>query len=826
MMKNRKTVIRAVPVRVTPIAAAVATALGSFSGISIADDQVVTTKEEIVVTATRRDTTVQEVPYSISVLDAKTLDELKITDLSGIARWTPGLTQVDQGARDGSRLIIRGMNVSNINSPEFLLNTSGERVATYYGETPVYIDLKLIDIERVETLLGPQGTLYGAKSIGGAIRYIPNQPDTNEFSVDAHARGYGMDESHGLSSDSDLVINAPLIQDTLALRAMVGYAKDQGYIDYNYLVPNPGTSCPEPGYADPECDSDGFVKKRDVNDLETKSASLSLLWDINDTFDATLSWRYQDQESGGRDINSQAALLLIEANRGIDIDTGDYVSGMRYEEPNDRENNIYNLKLNWDTGFADLVSSTSYSTYDQDGQRDQTDFLLDLEPDFYYYYDEFPAFTGFALDTTDEDTFTQEVRLVSKEDDSKWNWIAGLYFTDVDFDTHNQEFTPGYAAWDPFFTEEFGDLEYDAKSYQDSQEFAAFGELGYEITDQWQVSGGARWFTLDQSLRNCTAFPMATTGFGGNPDVNAPENCDYVQIPGGDEDDTLWKFSTAYDFDNARADSLRTYFTFAQGYNNGTLNTRTETTGEIYVKPEEADNYELGLKSQWLDGSLTVNAAVYYIDWKNTQVDGKTETGAFNVIRNGGPAETKGLELSVLAYLTDNWYVNADYAYVNAELDRGCTVAEASDGSNDCAIPDQETASGDRLPGSPEHQGSVRVGYETVLSGGLGFNAIYGLTTQSDVFSKLGDGDDCCRDNGESLAGFTVHFVSAGLSADSWEASLYVDNLFDKYAVTGVREDQSKLVTAGPPPDFTLRRYFNNVIRPRTYGIDLRYKFK
>ena len=834
-MKSRKTVIRAVPVRVTPIAAAVAMAIGSFSGVTLAEEGAATI-EEIIVTATRRDTSTQEVPYSISVLDAKTINELKISDLSTIARWTPGLTQVDQGARDGSRLIIRGINVSNINSPEFLQNTSGERVATYYGETPIYVDMKLIDIERVETLMGPQGTLYGAKSVGGAVRYIPRKPDVTEFTVDAHTRGYGMDESSGVSTDSDLVVNVPLIQDTLALRAMVGYAKDQGFIDYNYLVPNPGTSCPEPGYSDPECDSDGFDKKRDANDLETKSAGLALLWNISDTFNANLSWRHQDQKSGGRDINSQDALRLIEDNRGINIDTGDYVSGMRYEEPNDRDNNIYNLELNWDTGFADLVSSTSYSTYDQDGQRDQTDLLLDLEPDDYYYYEEFPAFTAYALDKTNEDIFTQELRLVSNDDDSKWNWIAGIYYNDVNFDTHNQEYTPGYAAWDPFFTEEFGDLEYDAKSDQDSQEIATFGELGYQITDQWQISGGARWFSLDKDIKNCTAFPMATTGFGGNPDVNAPENCQYQSIPGGDDSDVLWKFTTAYDFDTASAESVRTYFTFSQGYNDGVLNARREciddddfqciSSNEVYVDPEELNNYELGLKTQWLDGALTVNGSIYYMDFKNTQVSGNTPTGGFLITRNGGPAESKGLELSMQANLTENWYVNAGYAYTQAELTEGCTTDEATDGNNDCAIPNEQTQDGDRLPGSPEHQGSLRLGYQTILSGGLGLNATYGLTTQSDVLTKLGDGDDCCRDNGESLPGFTVHFVSAGLSDDTWEASLYVDNLFDKYAVTGVREDQSKLATAGPAPDFTLRRYFNNVIRPRTYGVDLSFRFK
>jgi len=856
-MKVRKTngvstpILKFTPVKITPIAAAVATALGSISGVSIAQEVASATgsAEQITVTASRREANLQELPYSVSALSEADLQALQITDLDGIARYTPGLTQTGLGARSGGRLIIRGINNSNITAGEFLNNTGGSRVATYYGETPVYIDLKLIDTTRVEVLRGPQGTLYGASSLSGAVRYIPNAPDLENFSIEAHARGYDTDESSDLSYDMDAVINMPLIEDTLALRAMLGYADEAGWIDYKYTVPNPGVSCPEPGYnpgVDADnggCDTDGFKNSKDANDLETTSAGLSLLWQISDVLDAQLSWRYQDQKSGGRNANSRNALGLIEQNRGIDLDAGKYISGLRVTEPNDRENNIYNLEVNWNLGFANFLSSTSYTTYDEDGRRDQTDLLLQLEPDDYYYYEEFPAFAAFTNDGRDDDFFTQEFRLVSNDDDSRLDWMVGAFYQDSDLEGTSQEISPNYWEFAQAINPDFPtgvDTNYDSRFTQDIKEKALYGELGFDFTDDFTARIGARWFDFDDDVKSCAAFPLLGAAFPDfyAADLSDPAACTDASIPSSaDSDDVIWKLGADYTF----TDDLLGYALYSEGYSSGVANPRRvcdddNDTGcvsenDLYADPEETKNYELGLKSQWLDGRLTVNGAVFYIDWENTQVQGRTETAGFLIVRDGGEAKSYGLELEAVAQLTDNWVLDAGYTYVKAELSDGCTAAEASAGIENCAIPDAETKSGDRLPGSPENQGYARLMYNTMLSNGLGFNFEYGLTAQSDVFTKIGDGDDCCRDNGEELGGYALHFLSAGLSGDTrsgdrWDASLFVENLFNKYAVTGVRDDRTQLVTLGDAPDFTARRYFQNTIKPRTIGVDLRYRFE
>ncbi|NND54424.1 MAG: TonB-dependent receptor, partial [Gammaproteobacteria bacterium] len=563
-MRSKTARIRAIPVRVKPVTAAVAIALGSLAGQSIAIAAEL--PDELVVTATRRDTTVQEVPYSIAAIGTGTLRDLNIDNLSGIARYSAGLTQVDQGARDGNLLIIRGLNGDSIDAPEFL-NNDNDRVATYYGETPVYINLLPIDIRAVEVLRGPQGTLYGARSLGGTVRITPNGPDTAEFTIDAHVGAETTDASDDNGREADIVINAPLIEDTLALRALLGYQYRAGYIDYNYVLPNPGFSCAEPGLTT-GCSDDGFLSVEDANFVRTRSAGLSLLWALSDDLEATASWRQQDRDSGGRNINSKDALMNIEAVRSIDLDTGNYVSGMRYTEPSKRQNDIYNLKIVWDNSLGELVSSTSLTTYKFDGRRDQTDFLLDQE----YGYEDSPEFSSFTREQFDDEIFTQEVRLVS-DNEGPINYIVGAYYQDTDFFNRSREFAPPV---DTALT------TYDNKTFDERSEIAVFGEVGFDVTDDLNLLVGARWFDYEARFRSCTTF-------GG--DVDDPANCTpNLGFDEADDDDVLGKFTATYRLN----ENLLTYATFSQGYSTGKVNNGDAPSTPRYVEPEQTDNIEAG----------------------------------------------------------------------------------------------------------------------------------------------------------------------------------------------------------------------------------------
>ena len=806
MMRSQTARIKAIPVRVKPVTAAVATALGSLAGQSIA--VAAELPDELVVTATRRDSTVQEVPYSIAAIGENALRDFNIDNLSGIAQYTAGLSQVDQGARDGNLLIIRGLNADSINSPEFL-NNDNDRVSTYYGETPVYINLLPIDVQRVEILRGPQGTIYGARSLSGTVRVTPNKPDTAEFTVDAHVGVDNTSQSDDNGREADVVINAPLIEDTLALRALLGYKYEAGYIDYNYLLPDPGFSCVEPGWTT-GCSADGFLSEEDANYIRTRSAGASLLWTPTDELDVTLSWRQQDRSSGGRNINSQRALRNIEIVRGIDLDNGRYVSGLRYTEPNSRQNDIYNLEITWDNALGELVSSTSVTNYKADGRRDQTDFLLDQE----YGYEDFPDFSAFSREQYDDRVFTQEFRLVS-DNEGPINYLLGAWLQDSDYFVRSREFSP-FAGTTP--------TTYDNKTFDKRRETALFGEVGFDVTDNLNLLVGARWFDYEAKFRDCTTF-------GG--DVDDPANCTpNFDFDKEDDNDVLGKFTASLQL----ADNIKTYATFSQGYSTGKVNNGTISNAPRYVEPERTDNYEVGLKGNWLDNSVRLNAALFLIDWKDIQLSGFDSAPPFTQVqRNVGEAESQGLELDLEAQLTDNLLLAAGYAYTDAELTTGCNELVIAAGldpldpfapTDICGLGFEEIQSGDRLPGSPEHQGYLRATYFRSLSSDVDFRATYGVTHQSDVLTKVGvGGSDCCRDDGERLGGFTLHNVSASIATGNVEATLYVDNLTNKYAVTGVREDRANIRTVGAN-DVTVRRYFENVIRPRTVGIDLRIKVR
>lgn len=789
-------------VRLNPVAGAVAVAIGGVVAIPVqAQDGVF---EDIVVTATRREVGVQDIPFNITAVTGDMIDSQRLVNLSEVSRMVPGLTLTDQGARDSDLLTVRGLNTSNIDAPEiFLGNSGGDTVATYIGDIPLYVDLRLLDIERVEVLIGPQGTLYGAGTLGGAIRYLPKRPVLNETTVDLHARGYGMSQSDDAGYGADVVVNFPLVEDKLAFRGLVGFEKEPGFVDYNFVV---GTD--QAGSVNPE-DPSVLRQFADANDAEWLTFRGSLLWEATDDLTGILSYTYQKTDSGGRTANSQAA-----------FGTGQYEYGRRFLEPKERENQLVSLEVNWDLGFAELTSATGYSEYSDQEQRDQTDLLLDLG----FGYETFPNFAAFTADNGEEETITQELRLVSTGD-GPWNWIVGGFYSERDSDQVALEFTPGYpqsqayldnvVAFGGIPPDELttGDLEYRALTVENLKQIALFGELGYQITDAWQVTVGARWFEFENDFKVSVQFPFFD-----------PEQPPFPNAAPVKEDDVIFKINTSVDLDGMiNAMSAGTaYFTISEGYRNGrsnglddcvpgTVQTVCATPDEQRVNPDTTTNYELGIKSTWLDSRFLVNASLFFIDWKDIRVSTVTENGLQPIDTNGSEAESKGVELASQFQINDNWSIVASYAYTNAEL------SKEAPGVIGGRFGAEDGLAGDRLPGTPEHQGSFGINYTQSLANGLIVDVNYGFTAQSDILTKIGG-----KNGGETLDGFTIHNLSASLSGERWTATVFADNLTDKFAVTGTRRDRDFIDTAGL---FTLRGYFQNMITPRTIGLDLRYNF-
>ena len=769
--------------------------------------------EEVLVTATRRAATVQDVPINISAVTGDVIIEQGLTNLSDIAAWVPGLHVIDQGARGASRIVVRGLSVDPLAASEALGNSGGETVSTYVSEVPLYVDLKLNDLERVEVLLGPQGTLYGAGTLGGAIRYIPKKPELETRSLGLRGSAFAYSESEDAGYDLGATANLPLA-DNLALRASIDRLDDPGFIDYDFLVREVGVSDPDPDFSDPADVAANLRSVEDANDEEVTSGRVALRWLPADAIDATLTYWFQFSEVGARTISSDDVLA-----------SGDYVSGLRVLEPNDRDNELVSLELIADLGFAELTSATGFSRYDEQGQRDQTDLLITLE----YSYEAFPSFTSFTREDQEDETLTQEMRLVSTST-GPLSWIVGGFYNKKETDVSSKELTPGF---DQFAVDNFGgvalrpdSLEYFNVDREDLEETAVYGELSYQLTDAWQVTVGARWYKYELETEEATDFPLFSTVFDGR----APDSIVLDFAEGGQDDDgMLFKLNTSYRF----SDDVLAYATVSEGYRIGGSNDVPPCPdplppqqivcalpNEQEFSPDETLNYEAGIHSTWLDGQLTLNGAVYYIDWTDPQLLSATENGLQPISKNGEGAESTGFEVSMSWLIDEHWSVRGSYGYSKAELNDTTTnlIETYNPPGFQSTISYIDGEDGDRLPGSPEHQGSLFVAYETPFMGGYLLELNYGIAGNSDVYTRVDK-----KGFGEALDGYVLHNASVVLRTDTWSATLFAHNLTDEFVESGARLTRAAAQLAqdinGEP--VVVRRYYKDVLPPRMIGLRL-----
>lgn len=760
--------------------------------------------EVIQISATRRKGTVQEAPLNITALDGDVMKDQNISELADVARWVPGLTVTDQGGRSGSPIIVRGLN-TNSSGP----GSDGGTVATYINEIPVSIDMRLTDVERVEVLIGPQGTLYGAGTLGGAIRYMLKAPQLDITTGEVYSDLFSVNESDSTGGEAGFIFNLPLIEDQLAVRGSLNVYDDPGFIDYSYVVKEGGVSLPDPDWTNNTAVNENLKKVKDANGEQTTTARISVRWQPTDWLDTTLNYFHQKQDTEGRSIVHHNAL---NPNNGLNQVLGEYESAYRYEEPRKKEDSLLSLELKADLGFAELVSATGLSTFEADGQRDQTDLLIRLD----YGYEEFPSFSAFTRELSDDNAITQEIRLVS-QNESALSWIVGGYYNKNETDGSSKEFTPHY---DEFLGgSRPDDLEYYSVDRSETTEKAIFGELGYAVNEKLNITLGARFYDYKVWAESAVDFPLANTIFSGA----APDaiNLEFKENKASD-DGSLFKFNANYQFTN----DVMAYATVSEGFRIGGSNGLApcpdplpEGTQKGCGKPDEmlytpdiTTNYELGFKSTWFKNKLHFNAALFNVDWEDAQIAGATEVGQLPYTSNAGSANAKGVEISSRAIVSDNMTAYATYAYTQAELTSDAPYLFNKDGS-DGAVE------GDRLPGSAENQFSLGLNYQTEVMNDKMLDVNYGITAQSDVISKVG-----LHDNAETLPGFALSNLSAKVSADAWAITFYVNNLFDKYTYTSVRRDRADITSANGAN--IQRNYGHFVNRPRTLGLKFNYQFE
>ncbi|OHU93419.1 TonB-dependent receptor [Pseudoalteromonas byunsanensis] len=771
--------------------------------------------EVIQITATRRSGSIQEAPLNITALDSDVMRDQNIGELADVARWVPGLTVTDQGGRSGSPIIVRGLN-TNSSGPA----SDGGTVATYINEIPVAIDMRLTDVERVEVLIGPQGTLYGAGTLGGAIRYILKDPELDFTTGKVYGDAFQNSESNSFGGETGFIFNTPIIEDKLAVRASINVFKDPGFVDYNYVVRETGVSKPDPDWSDLDDINHHLRQEEDNNGETTTTARISLRWVPNDWLDGTLNYFYQKQDSAGRSIVHHGAL---NSENGLNKRIGKYESAYRYEEPREKEDSLLSLEVKADLGFAELVSATGYSEFEADGQRDQTDLLIRLD----YGYEEFPSFSSFTRELDEEENFTQELRLVSKGD-SDLNWIVGGFYNKSKSNGSSKEYTPGFSQ---FAVANFGatlirpdSLEYYSVDRSEVTEQAIFGEVGYQVSDKLTITVGARFYKYKVDADSAVDFPLLNTVFGdaGPNDISLNFKNSYAE-----DDGSLFKFNASYQF----SDSVMAYATVSEGFRIGGSNGLAPCPdplpanqagcgkpNEMLYKDDTTTNYELGLKSTWMKNRLHFNAAIFNVDWEDAQISGATEVGQLPYTSNAGSANAKGVEIATRAMLSDSFTAYATYAYTKVELTEDAPFLFTSPGPDGTVIGITGKKS-DRLPGSPEQQFSLGVNYQTEIMDNKLLDINYGLTAQSDVISKVG-----LLDNGETLPGYALSNISAKITGDQWSTTLYINNLFNKYAYTSVRRSDADITTANGAE--IQRNYGHYINRPLTIGVKFDYQFE
>lgn len=762
---------------------------------------------EIVVTATRRATSLQDVPINISAVSEEQLARQRIDDVRDIADFTPGVTISDTGPASTGTIVLRGLNATDTSTTG---NAYDSALGVYLGEVPLYYDFKLLDIARVETLLGPQGTLYGLGTLAGAIRNIPNRPNPDAFEGEVHGRFYGKSHSGKPGYQLDAVINIPLARDHLAFRSATGYFYDSGFIDYPLLLQTPGVSLPQPdgpdGITDAGYDAN-LTERKDLNFEKTFTTRNQLLVQFNPDLKVNFTYAFQQTKTDGGQYNSDGVL-----------GTGKYESAGRYMEPAKRRAHLASMEINASIAeIVDLVATTAYTDVKNNTHNDNTDLLLDLD----YGYENFPAFSSWNQAEDRRKQFNQEIRFVSTHG-GPFSWVLGGFYNKQKRLREYTEHVPNH-PWVEYGTQPNPDeVEYSSFNKSKVTEKAVFGEATFRVMPEWQVTGGVRYFGYTSNVSGRAMLPL----------LGDPVSPYDLPSAGGKSKKSgwVWKFNTSYNF----TPDLMIYGTYSKGYRIGGPNTVAPCVlpldptqqnvcalpNEMQYGPDTTKNIELGIRTQLFDRKLTFNFNVFHIKWSGIQVEASTLNGIVGITVNGGTAKSEGFETSFQVRPVDGLSVQGTYSYVNARLteDVPAIIAVNDPPGVYPSSPIQlDALSGDRLPGSAKNSGSLGATYTLPFKDG-NIVADWTATYRGSVVTRLG----WDRAYGDKLPSYTLHRASLAYETDRYSVVLFANNIFDKYAVASVSNDRSRV---GLNDGVRLRYYKQTVINPRTFGVEVRFKY-
>lgn len=787
--------------RTTPLAIAIGAILypGTLvlaQGKSGAGEQL----EEVIVTATRRQADLQQVPQSITALSTDFIQRQSLTNLTDLAAALPSLNVVSTLPGQNS-LIIRGVTTG---ASQYRIDST---VAVYLDDQPMtsitqQVDVFLADMERVELLPGPQGTLFGSSAQAGTLAYVTNKPNNDGVSGDLEL-SLGTTSGGSASYGATGWINFP-VSENFAVRAVGFYNDEGGFVD-NVVGP---TLMREATNED--------IASNDQNSYRQMGGRIMGLWTINPNWSALLTGLYQQSKTDG--------------TWDTDPFLGDNKITRFFDEWRDEEWYSVSGTLKGDLGFAELSVTASYLDRKIDYELDNTNYAQWRTA----YYGAYSALydTG-TLHSVDfnfqtQDRWSYEARLAS-QGESKLQWMLGAFYEDAkdQWDYGARMLPPGglqdTAAWEEANLRacELADPSlaacplaptdiYYFNNYRNRvRQLAFFGELTYSLTDKWSVTGGMRWFRFDRDTFDKYNVPLGLP-VRSDPDANGLSSQ-------GTESDTSLKFATNYNF----TPDVMVYALYSEGFRLGGENSaRAAATGEVpsAYGPDRLANYEVGLKSEWLDNTLRFNLSVFYMKWEDIQLritgTSSASGGGFWLEGNfnGNEAVQKGVELNGEWQATDR----LNFAWSAFWADPEFTEDTFYPNSEDIYV-----AKGSTMPVSPEEKYWASVEYYLPRSQSAtgDFFTRFSYSWTGETWNSLSAIEDDDRDL--LLPPWKSGTLQFGYDSDSdWTAKVLVENLFDNSSINWMSERDYGAFFGDPR-----WRYIRGLQRPRTITLSFSKKW-
>jgi len=808
---------------------------------------------EVLVTATRREASAQDVPLSITAISSDYLEKGGIADMADLARSMAGVSYTDKGpfgGVNGANLIIRGLNSETTSGLPAAASPVVPPVATYVDDTPLFFSLQLQDLERVEILRGPQGTLYGSGSLGGTVRFVQHAPDLTGFDARVEATASGTAHTHEPNEAVNGMLNLPF-SDTFAVRVNAGWSQDAGFINQPNLFRLDSAGVPvaaEPGnlFSAPV-----IYGQKGVNAYDYHSARISALWKPSDQFHAQFSYYYQLSRAGGFPYAATSTAAFNEPISPATQPAGDFtnpalapqlfnapvppgvdrLSDAEYGVTTTRDRvDLAALTLEYDLGFATLTSATSWAHHVNDTSADETQEYIN----FFFFqslYGQNPRTFVKGVEGLNDRPVTQELRLASKAGE-RFEWVAGLFYNHQQTDIVEHDFIPGYLDFYSNCQATYGqsagdgttpsycgvgqtaygiynsvagipivkDQAYIGDFETTFKDLAAFGELTWHLTDALSLTGGARVFKQTVTVSQQTGLLYDGGPFFGPdaPIANLTQSDDWRKA--------LWKVNVAYKLNPHNL----VYATWSQGFRRGGVNALPPTEPGIgyttppaltHLSPDTADNYEIGSKGT-IGNWLKYSAAAFWIDWRNVQEGLQLTPLVLPASLNIGRATSKGFETEIEALLTSHFEARLDYTYDQTRLTELNPLFVQP---NTSAPP---PALGSPLPGTPKSSVALGLQYGHVgIAGGelqVGVNARY----QSAVLPSLSA-------TVPTIGGYAMLDARISFVAAHWMATVFGKNLTNNLGVTSYQD-----------PAIYGNRAQAIVSQPRTIGLTVSYSYK